>query len=135
MLCCLSGSAACALVAGWGVDLLGFVPFTFLSLVIFVNNSIASLVLGPPLLAILQPRVKRWELSYRDILELERRPSLAPAMVLVAATLGGFLVLNLTSLGFLQVTLLDPAAAKGVALIRNGGAGFLTLMIIAMLLL
>jgi energy-coupling factor transport system substrate-specific component len=65
-------SMVCAIVIAWGVDLLGLVPFKVLSLAITLNNFLVSAVLGPPLLAALYPRVRKWGLLYWQI--LDRQP-------------------------------------------------------------
>ena len=66
-LICCAASLACALVIGWGVDLLGLLPFWVLAPPIFLNNFLMGLLLAPPLLFFLHPRVKRWGLRYEDI--------------------------------------------------------------------
>jgi len=72
-LVCVVASGACAGVIGWGVELLGLLPFIVLAPAIFFNNIVMGLSLGPPLLGFLYPRVQRWHLRYEDI-----RPSLVP---------------------------------------------------------
>lgn len=47
------------------------VPFAALASIIAVNNSIPSIVLGIPLLLILYPRIKKWNLLWTDIMEEE----------------------------------------------------------------
>ena len=69
----LLASAACALFIGWGINLLGFVPFRVLGNVILFNNGVTSIVLAPLLLAVIYPRVKRGQLRYRDILSQRTR--------------------------------------------------------------
>ncbi|MGH7207970.1 MAG: ATP-binding cassette domain-containing protein, partial [Nitrospiraceae bacterium] len=64
---CLVASMACALVIGWGVDLLGLLPFWIVVPPIFLNNFLMGTLLAPPLLFFLHPRVKRWGLLYQDI--------------------------------------------------------------------
>ena len=66
---CLIASGVCAGIIGWGVDLLGLLPFTILAPAIFLNNIIMGLLLGPPLLLFLYPRVERWGLLYNDFRE------------------------------------------------------------------
>ncbi len=60
-------SATCALVVGWGLNLLGFVPFPVLANVILWNNFAAAAVLAPLMLRILYPRVRGGRLLYTDI--------------------------------------------------------------------
>jgi len=66
-------SAACAATIGWGVDLLGLVPFAALGAVIFVNNLLVGLTLGPALLRLVQPRVAAWHLLWTDVMEAPAR--------------------------------------------------------------
>ena len=61
----------CGIIIAWYLDLAGLVPFAALAAIISLNNSIAQLVLGPPLLLLLYPRVKRWGLIWTDIMEPE----------------------------------------------------------------
>ena len=66
-LVCVVASAVCAGIISWGVELLGLLPFVILAPAIFFNNIVMSLLLGPPLLMFLYPRVQRWHLRYEDI--------------------------------------------------------------------
>ena len=66
-LICVVASGVCAGIIGWGVELLGLLPFVVLAPAIFFNNIVMSLLLGPPLLMFLYPRVQRWHLRYEDI--------------------------------------------------------------------
>lgn len=91
----LVASAICALVIAWGSETgLGFLPFAYLGTIIFFNNFVVSLVLAPPLLFALLPRVRRWELLWTSILpaEVTVRPRLARigAVLFVAGAVGGF---------------------------------------------
>jgi energy-coupling factor transport system substrate-specific component len=113
-------SVVCAFWIAWANDLLGNVPFAALGSIITVNNAVAGLVLGPFLLLVLYPRVKKWRLLWTEIM----RPDEVPAARL--QTLGnilmwvggiGALVLGLAlGLGLYQQGL----AAAGFA---SGGAG------------
>src|SRR5262245_6796767 len=87
-------AALCATVVGWGLQALGFHPFTVLGTLVLVNNLVVALVLGPFLLTVLYPRIRRARLLYRDLLgprpPLPRwRAALGVALV-VAGTGGGF---------------------------------------------
>jgi len=64
---CFVASMICAGVIGWGVDWLGFLPFAVLTPAVFFNNMVMGLLLGPPLLLFLYPRVKAWGLRYQDL--------------------------------------------------------------------
>ncbi len=64
-------SIVCAVWIAWFNDLLGNVPFTVLASIISVNNAIVGVMLGPILLLVLYPRVKRWGLLWTEIMEPE----------------------------------------------------------------
>lgn len=66
-LVCVVASGVCAGIIAWGVELLGLLPFIVLAPAIFFNNIVMGLLLGPPLLGFLYPRVQRWHLRYEDI--------------------------------------------------------------------
>ena len=64
---CVCASMVCAATIGWGVELLGLLPFWLLFPAIFLNNLVMATLLGPPLLLFLYPRVKQWNLYYGDL--------------------------------------------------------------------
>ena len=64
---CAIASMVCAATIGWGVELLGLLPFWLLFPAIFLNNLVMATLLGPPLLLFLYPRVKQWNLYYGDL--------------------------------------------------------------------
>jgi energy-coupling factor transport system substrate-specific component len=86
-------SAACAMIIAWYLDLIGLIPFAFLAIVITVNNLIAQFFLGPPLLLLLYPRVKRWGLIWTDIMKPEEVSGgffrFAGAALMIVGALGG----------------------------------------------
>lgn len=69
LLIIFTASAACGIIIGWGVHILGLVPFSALGNIIVLNNIVASAVLGPLLLPVLYPVVKRMGLLYTDVME------------------------------------------------------------------
>jgi len=100
----------CGATVGFGLQLLGFVPFAVLANVILVNNLVTSAVLAPLLLAVLYPRVRRARLLYGDIIG---RPRHAPAWrriagvgLVVTGTVLAFALGNLASGGWLDPTTL-----------------------------
>ena len=96
MFVALVASAACGVIIGWGVDLLGLVPYKVLTTLITLNNLICSVVLGLLIMPLVYSRARRWGLLYEDLLHRDeyREGPLAPlAGALVAAgALGGALV-------------------------------------------
>lgn len=106
----------CAATVGFGLQLLGFVPFAVLANVIVLNNFVTSALLAPLLLTVLYPRVRRARLLHVDILGPPPRRSLVRRVLgvtlAVAGTLLAFTLGNLASGGWLDGTTL-------VALSRN----------------
>lgn len=91
-----SASAACALIIGWGIHILGLFPFVTTAGIILGNNLIVGLVLGPPFLLAIYPRVARMNLLYADIAGPQhpvspaaRTLSRVAALAGAAAALGG----------------------------------------------
>jgi energy-coupling factor transport system substrate-specific component len=64
-------SMVCAGVIAWGVELLGVLPFKLLWPVISLNNFGMAVVLGPPLMLALYPRVRAWGLLHWQILSTD----------------------------------------------------------------
>jgi len=61
-------SALCAIFIGWGLHLLGFVPFSVLGNIVLFNNFVSSMLFAPLLLAVIYPRVARGRLLYHHLL-------------------------------------------------------------------
>ena len=55
----LLGSMGCALTIAWGLELLGIMPYAAMSIILILNNSIPSIVLGLPILMVLYPKILR----------------------------------------------------------------------------
>jgi energy-coupling factor transport system substrate-specific component len=129
----LLASAVCALTIGWGINLLGFVPFSVLGNVILVNNFLVAVVLAPFLLAVIYPRVKRSGLLYREIMPRPARPRwlrrLGLALV-VLATAGGMLLGNLLSSGRLDVPFLAHPDVVTATRAADVGLGLLPVVLV-----
>ncbi len=142
----LLSSAVCALTVGWGINLLGFVPFSVLGNIILVNNFLVAVVLTPFLLAVLYPRVRGGQLLYRDIMRCPgaeararrratRRVGLA---IVVAATAGGMVLGNMLSTGSLHLPFLagaDTAAGTHAAAVGIGLLPVIVLLLIGVALM
>lgn len=121
----ISGAMACALVIAWGLDLLNMVPFAALGTIITLNNAIPSIILGIPLLIVLYPRIKKWDLLWSDIMPKEDLPKTgkvarlgAIIMVLsIVVGLGGGLVI---ALGAGQAVFNSGFAAGGAGVLGVG---------------
>jgi len=133
-------SATCALTIGWGINLLGFLPFSLLGNIILINNALVAVVLAPFLLAVIYPRVKRGQLLYRDIM---RQPSSYPRTtrvrrrlglaIVVTATVGGMVLGNLLSTGHMTLPFLPVVATASST--HAAAVGFGLAPAIALLLL
>ena len=113
-------AGACAMVIGWGLNLLGFQPFFVLGKLVFANNFLSAIAIAPLLLLALYPRVKRARLRYLDILP-ERRPPSAPvrvaaSIIIVGAVCTGMLLGDLTSSGRITLPVLGSVAGGSGAL-------------------
>lgn len=94
ILASLVASAACGLWIAWGVDLLGYVPFAALGAIIPVNNLIASIILGLPVSLLLYPRIKKWDLYWKDVMPEEDQPKGGKL-----ATMGAYLMIIFSLVG------------------------------------
>lgn len=96
-------SALCAVFIGWGLNLLGFIPFSVLGNIILFNNFVSSVLFAPLLLAVIYPRVERGRLLYHNLLPLKPKKSRALRVfglgLLTCATVGGLIAGNLLSGG------------------------------------
>ena len=114
LLAVLLGGLGCALVVGLGLEAFKLLPFSVIVPVILLNNSLIVLLLGPVLLALLQPRVSRWDLYWGELMDLEdRRPGFAPRLGLALAWLGaagGCLAGLALGLGWVSFPGLPPLA-------------------------
>jgi len=82
-------SLLCATIVGWGLNWLGFHPFTLLGPVVFLNDVVAATVLAPLLLRVLHPRIANARLLYRDVLGPGPRRSRLRRTIAVALVVGG----------------------------------------------
>ena len=122
-------SAVCAVWIAWFNDLVGLVPFAALGSIITVNNAIAGLVLGPVVLLVLYPRVKRWGLLWTEIMRPDEVPAARGGIlgnVLVWVGGIGALVVGL----ILGLGLYDQGLAEAGFAPDAGGAGGATLGLI-----
>ena len=87
-----TGAALCAATVGFGLQILGFVPFTVLANVVLVNNLVTALVLAPLLLAVLHPRVRRVRLLFGDVMGVCVPRSAAGRALGVALAVGGAVI-------------------------------------------
>jgi len=135
----ISGGFLCGAIIAWGLEVLGILPFAALGTIIPLNNTIMPLVLGPALIALLYPRIKKWGLLWQDIMDEEdvSKPKLVvPAQIMVVVgSIGAILVGLALSTGLYEATLAGFAAGTvGIGVIA-AVAPFLLLALIALLFL
>jgi energy-coupling factor transport system substrate-specific component len=127
-------AGACALCVGWGLNLLGFVPFALLANVVLLNNFVVAAVLSPPLLFALYPRVKRAGLRHDDVFPGSERPLWVRRIglaITIVAVAGGLVIGNLLSTG--QETLSFLATDAGGTRAREVGLGVLPVIILLLI--
>lgn len=133
-------AAACAIIISWYLDLAGIVPFAFLAIVITINNSLTELVLGPPLLLLLYPRVRRWGLLWNDIMsEKDVSAGFARslgAILMIVGALGGLIVgLGIATGGFGQQLFQPGQGSTGQVGVWLGVLPFLILILVSSFML
>lgn len=85
-------SMTVAFIIAWGLEILRLTPFAVLAPIITINNSLSNVFIGPILLKILYPRVERWGLLWREVMEIpfEKKKTLGSFLILIGV-LGGWL--------------------------------------------
>ena len=90
------GAMGCALVVGFGLETVKLLPFSVIAVAVLCNNALITILLGPFLLALLAPRVRRWDLDWLELMDPDdRSPGPSPRLGLALAWLGaggGFLL-------------------------------------------
>lgn len=126
-----TAAGLCASTVGFGLQVLGFVPFAVLANVVAANNLVTALVLGPLLLAVLYPRVRRVRLLYADVMGAQPPLSVARRTIGVTLTFAGALVAfgggNLAAAGWLPVALTAWPPNLALALVVLPGLGIAVL--------
>lgn len=116
---CLVASAACAFSIGWGIEfVIGGVPFAILATIIFFNNFLMAVLLGPPLLFALLPRIGKWGLLYTQILPSADtvRPRMAwlGVILMTLGSIGGLATGVAVETGLYKQTIGVPSLLKGI---------------------
>lgn len=90
-----TSSIACALVIGWGVDVLKLVPFTLLSVIILLNNTVMALIFGPFVLPIAYRLAKKTGVLWTHIMRREDVSNPSPdklyTYMIYFGSIGGFI--------------------------------------------
>jgi energy-coupling factor transport system substrate-specific component len=135
----LVASAACGIIIAWYLDIAAIVPFAFLSITITVNNFAAAVVLGPILLVLLYPRVKRWGLIWTDIMPVEDVAKgfakTVGSILMIVGSLGGLVVGVLVAIGAAGQQLYGFTGEQGQAAVWLSVLPFLLMILLASFML
>jgi len=135
----LTASAACGIIISWYLDLAGMVPFAFLAITITLNNFAAAVVLGPILLVLLYPRVKRWGLIWTDIMKKEDVAKgfakTIGTILMIVGSIGGLIVGVLVAVGATGQTVFGFTGDQGQLSVALSVAPFLLMIVLASFML
>jgi len=128
-------SLLCATVIGWGLNLLGFHPFSLLAPVVLFNNTVSAFLLAPALLYAVYSRVAGARLLYEDMLPIPVRSAprrwLGVALVVAGAT-AAFIVGLQLSLGHWHPEWIGEMPSSGTRA-RVVGLGVPPFLLVALL--
>jgi energy-coupling factor transport system substrate-specific component len=135
----LTASAACGIIIAWYLDLAGIVPFAFLSITITINNFAAAFILGPILLSLLYPRVKRWGLIWTDIMDPQEvaagKAKNLGSILMMVGSLGGLIIGLLVASGLAGQTIYGFTGEQGQVSVWLSVLPFLLLILVASFML
>lgn len=121
-------SAACAVIIAWGFEVLDRVGFTTLAVIITLNNSVITLLLGPVFLPLLYSLAKRHRLLWSDI--MHRKDISIPSdgriqpLLLTTGSIGGLVT------GIAAGCLISGQPLFGHQLAAAGSGNLITALII-----
>lgn len=132
----LTASVGAAVIIAWSADLLGLVPFAALSVIISLNNFLPAILLGPPLLLALYPRLLRWGLLWTDVLDVvdtnHGRADLVGVVLLLLSSFGGLAAGLLVATGQYQQEMFQfGTGATGQVGVSIVVAPFLALIVLS----
>jgi energy-coupling factor transport system substrate-specific component len=135
----LVASAACGIIIAWYLDIAAIVPFAFLSVTITVNNFAAAVVLGPILLGLLYPRVKRWGLVWTDVMDVEDvdagKARNLGSILMIVGSIGGLVVGLLVAAGVAGQTVYGFTGEQSQVAVWLSVLPFLLLIVVASFML
>ena len=135
----LVASAACGIIISWYLDLAKIVPFAFLSITITLNNFLAACVVGPILIVLLYPRVKRWGLVWTDVIKKEDVAAgfakNVGSILMIVGSLGGLVIGILVAVGAAGQQVFGFTGEQGQVAVWLAVLPFLILILIASFML
>jgi len=127
----LLASLLCAVTIGWGLNILGFVPFSVLANIVFLNNLLMASILSPILLHLLYFRVRNLGLLYDQVMEEDFSPGRYHSIglfLLIVASFFGLIWGNLLSLGYVRLGWIQTLGLISVTNNFQVGLGMLPIM-------
>jgi energy-coupling factor transport system substrate-specific component len=131
-------SFGCAVIITWGLEIFKMLPFAVIGPVIAVNNVIACLVLGIPLMGLLYSRLNRWDLVWFAIMdEKDRPPGPSPKLgtiLIWVGVIGGFIAGVTLSMGVGGAVMFKFGTGAATTSVAAGVTPFIILLILGCLL-
>ncbi len=138
VLVCVLSSLACAVVIAWTLEIFKLLPFAAIGPIIAVNNTLACLVLGVPLMRLLYNRLNRWDLVWFAIMDERdrprgRSPKVGTALIWLGVV-GGFVVGVALSAGIGGTTLFTFGTGATTPSVALGVTPFMIILVLGCLL-
>ena len=131
-------SIACAVVIAWGLESVKILPFAAIGPIIAVNNTLACLVLGIPLMRLLYRRLDRWDLVWLAIMDERDRPRgptpKAGTALIWMGVLGGFIVGIAISVGATDTVLFTIGSGETTPSVMLGVTPFIVMLLLGCIL-
>lgn len=109
----VTASISCAVVIAWGIDVLKLVPFAALSVIIVLNNTVITLLLGPILLPVGYRLAKKTGTLWTDIMHprdiSKPSPDRINLFMMLSGSIGGFVFGLVIALLFAGQTMIGRA--------------------------
>ncbi|RJP64051.1 MAG: QueT transporter family protein [Candidatus Abyssobacteria bacterium SURF_17] len=138
ILIAILSSLVCAEVVAWWLEVVRLLPFAVIGPIIALNNALACLVLGVPLMRLLYRRLNRWDLVWFAIMDERDRPKgpspKVGAVLIWAGVLGGFVVGISISLGATEAVPFTFGTGATTPSVALGVTPFLVMLIVGCLL-
>jgi len=128
-------SLLCATVIGWGLNLLGFHPFSLLAPVVLFNNALSAFLLAPALLYAVYSRVAGARLLHEDVLPTAAPPALRRwlgVLLVVGGSVAAFVAGLELSLGRWQPEWLAETTGSGGTRALAVGLGVPPFLLVAL---
>jgi len=110
-------AAACGVTGGWLADLMGLIPYAPLATILTINDFLAAAILGPFLIVILYPRLKKWGLLWVQVMD---EKDISPKKT---ATLGAWILNAATIIGLVLGVAISTGVYGSASFVAGFGQG------------